>query len=171
MGRQHELTVRIPVARTTGEAVAWIKAHDDPNDKVVVDIADDGKIKVRGGESAYLVTSAYVTGRIADGSRGPVFAGAIHQVSGGTIWYWLMGIPAVFLLVCSTASLLFDGVNPGLLFVGFPGALALGYLAWKLVHDQKGYFEQDVTTLTRYLEDFFKDRPHWYDDEDEDDDS
>ena len=88
---------------------------------------------------------------------GPVLVAEIHKVSTGVIWPWLMGIPAVVLLVCSTASLVFDGMDPSPLLVGVPGGLLLGFTAWYLVRQQEEHFRSDVATITEALHDFFTD--------------
>jgi hypothetical protein len=157
MARQQELTVRIPTAGTVAGAIAWFRQQSGHT--LRVEVADDGAVTVRKGPGAFFLTSAYLRGRIIDDGRGPVLTGAVRKVSHGTIWQWLMGIPAVFLLVCSSASMLFDGIHPGPLFIGIPGALALGSLSWYMIRQQEQEFRSDVASMRRHLEEMVTDDP------------
>ncbi|GAB7046758.1 hypothetical protein JCM9534A_18840 [Catenuloplanes indicus JCM 9534] len=158
--------MRIPGAGSVAEAIEWIREHDSPYGVLELDVTDDGQVTGRRGPAGHLLTPARVTGRVIDDGAGPVLVATVHKVSTGLIWPWLMGVPAVLLLVCSTASVVFDGVHPGPLLIGVPGGLLLGFMAWFLVRQQESHFRSDVGTVTEALHDFFTDNDYVFTDND-----
>ncbi|MDP9792854.1 hypothetical protein J2S43_001366 [Catenuloplanes nepalensis] len=157
MARQHEVTVRIPEADSVEAAIEWIRERDSPYGVLELDVTDDGQVTGRPGPAAHFLTPARVTGRITDDGAGPVLVATIHKVASGMIWPWLMGVPAVVLLVCSIGIMVLEGVSMGPLLIGAPGGLLLGFMAWYLVRQQDDHFRHDVGTITEALTDYIMD--------------
>lgn len=156
MGLKHqEVTIRIPAAGTVTDAVTWIRTYGYVAAPMLVEVALDGQVEARGGPASHLATGACLTGRITSDGAGPLLTAVVHQGPTRKGLAWFMAIPAVFLLVCCSASILFDGVSPGPLVVGIPGALALGFVAWYSIHSQGDLFELDVALITTHLERLF----------------
>lgn len=166
MGRKLPLTVRISAATTTTDAMALLRERA-PEDSLLVEAGTDGHLTVRGAPGSPIVTSAHLTGRITLDGRGLLLDAEVHKSSNGLIWPWLMGIPAVFLLVCSTASLLFDGFSPGPAIIGIPGAAALALLLRMMLKQNEEHFRQDVNTYRTTLHDLLNDPDDLDDDPDD----
>ncbi|HWS39282.1 MAG TPA: hypothetical protein VN408_41875 [Actinoplanes sp.] len=149
MGRKHELTIRIPEVASVAEAVTRIReAQEYEYHSVTVDIADDGSFTAR---AEYPITGAKVTGRVYDDGDGPVLTAEIRKERVKIFVPFLMGFPAFFLPFCTLAQLLFDGIWQPFTFIGLPGGAALGYLCWKLIHQQQEHYLADVASYDREI--------------------
>jgi len=151
MPRRCELSIPVRWSGAdVGAVVARVRERRDRR-LLRVSVRDNGRLRAQPvGSSKYLAPATF-RGTIVDRGGRLVLSGVVRESWNEVLGPWILAVPAALLGFCSLGALVFEGLNPGLLLIGLPGAAVLGWLAWKNTGSRQQSFDADVRTVKTEL--------------------